>query len=74
MISGSDSFNTVDLGKYYAILSPSAHYSQQHYCAATGGQRVPAGFAYNSGTNPDFLSVEQLRALIRDHVTGESAG
>jgi hypothetical protein len=29
---------------------------------------VPQGFAYNSGTNPEFLSVEQLRNLIRDHV------
>ena len=26
------------------------------------------GFCYNSGTNPDFLSVEQLRDLIRQHV------
>ncbi|WP_201219854.1 hypothetical protein [Halochromatium roseum] len=26
------------------------------------------GFAYSSGTNPDFLSVEQLRALIRAHL------
>jgi hypothetical protein len=29
---------------------------------------VPQGFAYNSGTNPEFLSVEQLRNFIRDHV------
>jgi hypothetical protein len=26
------------------------------------------GFAYNSGSNPEFLSVEQLRALIREHI------
>ena len=35
---------------------------------------VPQGFAYNSGTNPDFLSVEQLRELIREHVTEDGAG
>ena len=29
---------------------------------------VDAGFAYNSGTNPDFLNVEQLRDLIRQNV------
>ena len=29
---------------------------------------VEQGFAYNSGTNPDFLSVEKLRSLIREHV------
>jgi hypothetical protein len=29
---------------------------------------VEPGFAYNSGTNPDFLSVEDLRQLISRHV------
>jgi hypothetical protein len=29
---------------------------------------VPDGFAYNSGSNPEFLSVEHLRTLIREHV------
>jgi hypothetical protein len=29
---------------------------------------VKSGFAYNSGSNPEFLSVEQLRELIREHV------
>jgi hypothetical protein len=30
----------------------------------TGSSRVPAGFSYESGSNPDFLSVDQLRDLI----------
>ena len=25
---------------------------------------VETGFAYNSGTNPDFLTIEQIRSLI----------
>jgi len=29
---------------------------------------VPPGFAYESGTNPDFLSVEQIRELIKLHM------
>jgi hypothetical protein len=29
---------------------------------------VDPGFAYNSGSNPTFLSVDQLRELIREHV------
>jgi len=28
-------------------------------------------FSYNSGSNPDFLSVEQIRHLIRAHVNPE---
>jgi len=36
--------------------------------AGISSEPVATGFAYNSGTNPEFLSVEQLRALIREHV------
>jgi len=69
MITSSDSFNTVDLGHYYAILSSAPNYSVEEYCEKTGGKRVPTGFSYDSGSNPDFLTVEQLGALIAAHVT-----
>lgn len=68
MITSSDSFNTVDLGRYYAVLPAVGGYTLPDYCDQTGGKPVMPGFAYNSGTNPDFLTVEQLRALIREHV------
>jgi UDP-N-acetylglucosamine 4,6-dehydratase len=70
MITSSDSFNTVDLGKYYAILPTAGEYAPEAYCGQRGGVRVEPGFSYNSGTNPAFLTVEQLRTLIRDHVDG----
>ena len=34
-------------------------------------KHVPAGFAYSSGTNTDFLTVDQLPELIRCHVDPE---
>ncbi|MGH8239651.1 MAG: UDP-N-acetylglucosamine 4,6-dehydratase (inverting) [Steroidobacteraceae bacterium] len=68
MITASDSFNTVDLGEYYAILPSSGAYCLDDYCRETGATRVPPGFAYNSGANSNFLDVEQLRALIAKHV------
>jgi UDP-N-acetylglucosamine 4,6-dehydratase (inverting) len=64
MITASDSFNTVDLGRYFAILPSAGDHSVESYCKAHGGKPVPEGFAYNSGTNPEFLSTEQLRELI----------
>jgi len=64
MITASDSFNTVDLGRYFAILPSAGEHSVESYCKAHGGKPVSQGFAYNSGTNPEFLSVEQLRELI----------
>lgn len=71
MITASDSYNTVDLGAYYGILPSAPLYTLEEYCAKTGAKRVPAGFAYDSGTNPDFLTVEQLRSLIAEHVIGK---
>ena len=64
MITASDSPNTVDLGEYFAILPSGAGYTLDDYCASTGARRVAEGFSYDSGSNPDFLSVPQLREMI----------
>lgn len=72
MITASDSFNTVDIGRYFAILPSSASYAIDEYAAGTSGRLVEPGFSYNSGSNSDFLTVEQLRELIDKHVVGKS--
>lgn len=66
MITASDSFNTVDLGKYFAILPSAGLYTVETYCAEHGGKPVEPGYAYDSGSNVDFLTVEQLRDLIAE--------
>ncbi|MEQ8308798.1 MAG: UDP-N-acetylglucosamine 4,6-dehydratase (inverting) [Hoeflea sp.] len=68
MITVSDSLNTVDIGDYYAILPSSGDEVVNDYLAKTGGRRVDTDFSYNSGTNEHFLTVEELRELIADHV------
>jgi UDP-N-acetylglucosamine 4,6-dehydratase (inverting) len=73
MITASDSYNTVDLGQYFAILPSAGKWTVNDYAAAHGGQPVEPGFAYNSGTNTDFLTVAQLRALIACNVIDKAA-
>lgn len=68
MITSSDSFTTVDLGRYYAILPQGHRYTVEEYARKEGGTLVPQGFQYNSGTNTEWLSVDQIRELIRRHV------
>lgn len=68
MITASDSFNTVDLGRYYAILSQSGRLTKESYCEETNATPVDLGFAYNSGSNPEFLTVEQIRKLICQYI------
>lgn len=75
MITASDSFNTVDMGRYFAILPSGAPEALDRYCSERGAKLVPTGFSYNSGSNTDFLTVEQLRQLIAQHVAhGEHVG
>ena len=68
MITASDSFMTIDLGDYYAILPSDGHLLRRYQHAGSPIQSVDPGFAYNSGSNPEFLTVETLSRLIREHV------
>ena len=71
MITSSDSPNTIDLGGYYAILGSGHHQKMSEYLQSLNAQQVPTGFAYESGSNPDFLSVAKIRELIKTHMNPE---
>jgi len=68
MITASDSPNTVDIGPYYAILSGVDASLRQKYIDHMKASAVEEGFTYNSGDNPDFLAVEQIKKLIAVHL------
>ncbi len=68
MITMSDSFSTYDLGKYYAILPQVPSWKLVDFIEHFKPVRVKEGFSYNSGTNPVFLTIEELRQLIKTHV------
>jgi UDP-N-acetylglucosamine 4,6-dehydratase len=68
MITSSDSYNTIDLGKYYAILNTSGGRSSESYAKMKSAEKVPAGFCYNSGDNPKFLTIPEIQSLIRKHL------
>ena len=68
MITQSDSFNTIDLGSYYAVLNAGREQSLEEYCKLTGGKLVEPGMSYDSLNNPDYLGVEELRELIKKNV------
>ena len=66
MITESDSYHTVDLGKYYAILPSTFGHEIDAYAKRKKGTKLPPGQAYQSDKNPDFLTVDQLKALIQE--------
>tara|TARA_B100000674_G_scaffold499410_1_gene545135 strand:+ start:1071 stop:2063 length:993 start_codon:yes stop_codon:yes gene_type:complete len=68
MITSSDSFSTIDLGPYFAILPSDGSVHARYHDLSLPVHPVAPGFSYNSGTNSHFLDVEQLRTLIKLHV------
>lgn len=68
MITEADALHTFDLGDRYAILPSLASYTHEEYAAAFKAARTPEGFNYRSDQNEVFLSVEELRALIREQL------
>ena len=68
MITQSDAFNTYDLGKYYVILPTVTNWDLDEFIKAFNAKKVPEGFSYNSGTNTEWVTVEELRTFIKEHV------
>jgi UDP-N-acetylglucosamine 4,6-dehydratase/5-epimerase len=68
MITTSDSFNTLDLGKYYAIIPQRPMFDLEAYKKQFNAKEVPPEFSYNSGTNDQWETVESLRKLIKEYV------
>jgi len=69
MITETDSLSTIDLGKYFAILpSVSYNHTQEEYIKHHNAKLVEPGFTYNSGTNPEFETVETIREKIKNFV------
>jgi Predicted nucleoside-diphosphate sugar epimerases len=61
MITKSDSFNTYDLGKYYAILPQKTVFNLEQFIKHFNAVKVPQGFSYNSGDNTQWETVDSLR-------------
>lgn len=68
MITESDSLNTLDCGQYYVIIPSHPSWDKNEYMKKFNASFVAPGFKYNSGENTEWVSPEELRTLITDHV------
>ena len=68
MISSSDSFNTIDIGKYFIILPTINNSIIKKYKKKFKVKKFKENTSYNSGTNSNFLSVNQIRSLIKENI------
>ena len=67
MITVTDALNTIEFDDYFVILPSTPLWDVERFrCESNGspGKRREYGFSYDSGTNEQFLTVEELRHLI----------
>lgn len=69
MITPTDALNTIDLGKYYAILPSVAFlHTREDFVNHHNGIFVPEGFHYSSDNNTEWETVESIRKKIIEFV------
>jgi len=71
MITETDSLSTIETNKYYVIMPFSPIWNTNEYLKHFGASFVTEGFKYNSGTNDDWLTVEQIREEIKTHIDAD---
>lgn len=76
MCPSDDSHLTFEFNDHYVIGPAITFFSRDHSYDTNAlnekGRAVRQGFEYNSGDNPEFLTVEQIRALNERCGTGEA--
>lgn len=68
MITQTDSMSTVELADRYVILPSISEWDVNEFIDAHDAHMCDPGFSYSSGTNTEWLSIQQIRELIRAHV------
>jgi len=71
MISLSDSPFTIDVGSYYLILPPKSELFNKYLSIDPSYEFVKNGFSYSSETNNDFLTVDDIRSLIKEYTSNK---
>lgn len=68
MITATDSLQTAEFEDHFVILPSTPQWDTDAYIATRKGRRCAPGYSYNSGANDAWLTVDDLRQLIREHV------
>jgi len=68
MITETDALNTLEFEDHFVLLPYVFIEGSEEYANESGGKPCSSGFHYSSGTNSQWLSVEELRSLICEHV------
>lgn len=65
MTTRSESPQTAKRDRYYIVCPAEGAWDREIYCAQTNAVAVEEGFEYDSGTNTEWLTVEQIKQLMQ---------
>lgn len=69
MITEMDALNTIEMRNYFVILpSFEPQWDTKEFIQKFQGKYCEQGFSYNSGSNDECLSIEDIQNLIKQHV------
>ena len=68
MITTSDAYYTLEFDDYFIIHPTNPKWNIEERMKNENGKKVPTNFCYNSGENTEWVSIEEMRALIKTHV------
>lgn len=68
MITQTDAINTLEFDRHFVILPSAQLWDVDRYAATYNGRRCKDGFSYASNTNTEWLTIAQIRDLIRSDV------
>ena len=68
MITETDALNTLEFKEHFVILPSMRLWDINRYTETFDGKPCEPGFKYSSGTNSEWLTVDDLRRLIRQYV------
>lgn len=66
MVTTEDSMNTYEYDKHF-IVYPQVKFTDRQMITPTG-KRVPDGFSYSSDNNTEWLSVEDIKEILKNFV------
>ncbi|MFK5892034.1 MAG: UDP-N-acetylglucosamine 4,6-dehydratase (inverting) [Pseudomonadota bacterium] len=64
MITSHESYHTVKRDNYYIVCPLEGNWNRNEYCKQTSAIKVNDGYEYNSGSNEEWLSIDQIKKLM----------
>ncbi|MCD6163588.1 MAG: UDP-N-acetylglucosamine 4,6-dehydratase (inverting) [candidate division Zixibacteria bacterium] len=71
MITETDAINSIEFKNYFVIQPSMNLWDVGKYMETFEGSRCANGYSYGSGTNTEWLTVDELRSLIREQVDSQ---